>query len=148
MLKVSAEMPGYFADYQYIKSNGMHFKNYLNDRIGDFQSGASSKNLEGVVIQLSRMIKELSKRRETPGLAVFADHLDGPGYDVKSEIDGVILAAEAVVNYIKSSIPKDEGGYLLVEKIGAGGGRDYRNFSASSLAPAISLMTDLAARLE
>ena len=148
MFKTTTEIPKYVADYQYIKSNGLHFKNYINDRIDDFQSGANSKTLEGVVVQLSRFINEYTSRKVTPGLVAFAEHVDGAGYNVVAEVEAVIAATKEVVDYIRGALPKDGNGYLLVEKIGAGGGREYRSFSASALAPAIALLTALADTLD
>jgi len=67
-----------------------------------------------------------------PGLAQYAkDQFNNPGLNIAAEFTAMTNAVDACGTWINGNVPKDGSGYLLKDKLTAGG-VDVRTFSSAA----------------
>lgn len=99
--------------------------------------------------RLNWLISTLNAWRTTPGLDAYAT-ADLPGYEgtLTADITAIINAAQACINWVVTSFPKDSTQtYILSESINSDGTRTLRQFTPAQTAGLQTLIQALIATI-
>jgi hypothetical protein len=81
-----------------------------------------SKTIIDVFLRLRGDRAAFDAAKAVPGLAAYArEQYDNPALDIVAEFNAMTSAIDNVTNWISTNFPKDGGGFLLAQTLGANG---------------------------
>lgn len=104
--------------------------------------------IERLFVQLQSAHAEFAALSTTPGLAAYAqEQLDDNALNIATEFTSMQAAITAVLDWIKTNLPKDGSGYLLVRQIDGSNAVVDRQFTPAQTAGLRTVLDALAATI-
>ncbi len=116
------------------KKVAIQTRQLAQNRSAEWQAGANSFQVVAALDNLRTLRAELNSVRSVPGIATYARvQEDDVTYDVVAEFNALVAAIDTAIASISTTLPKDGGGFLLLETIAADGTRTPRTFTPGQL---------------
>ena len=120
--------------YELARQNAAGVRRFSQNLSTQLAAGGNSEEVLAVVDSLVSFKNNLNESVGVPGIVAYAqDQEDDPAYDVAAEFIALIALIDLAITEVVTTIPKDGGGFLLIQTINADGTRVPRDFTGAQL---------------